>query len=360
MHRIIAAFCFLAAWVCLWVGAVAVVIASEMFGLGHIEGTPVPSAIYGLIPGPLVALGLVSLAVLSAPILVVMIFHGGDQSQPLYWAAAVTAVVGFAILPDKLGEPTGCALIVCGGFLATAGWLTHQAAIAPAKLADAPAEASPSAGPLLPGAPGTLEAAGLPPQPVPSVPQQPVPQQPVPQQPVPQQSGATQIEQPSPKPVGDAMPDESQVCPWCSTTIAAGTAQCPSCHAMLTESPEAQKLPGLTEVDPALREYARKPVERKKASLLGALFSGSAQLSASTPAAAPVAPVAPVEPSDRAALKPPNDQVRLEMERIMLELSGAAPAASEPGPEPGQTAEPAGDPATTELAAPPSTRPDAT
>ena len=50
-------------------------------------------------------------------------------------------------------------------------------------------------------------------------------------------------------------------CPWCSAPLPETVEVCPSCGAVLTPTAEAEidGIPGVTEVDPKLRDYKPKP-----------------------------------------------------------------------------------------------------
>ena len=53
-----------------------------------------------------------------------------------------------------------------------------------------------------------------------------------------------------------------QTCPWCATPAPAGATRCPSCDAALAQRESIGDLviPGLTSVDPALQDYASRPL----------------------------------------------------------------------------------------------------
>jgi hypothetical protein len=60
-------------------------------------------------------------------------------------------------------------------------------------------------------------------------------------------------------------PDQPAVttCPWCSTTVTAGTATCPNCGAVL-EGDEDTVLPGITAVDDKVLRGETKPQQRSR------------------------------------------------------------------------------------------------
>jgi hypothetical protein len=103
-------------------------------------------------------------------------------------------------------------------------------------------------------------------------------------------------------------------CPWCSADLGAGQPErCPSCGAALVEDPEAM-VPGVTTVDPeAVARAATWERIRKRATFRGFLAADRDAPSDSG-----------VVPSSLAALAPPSPELRLEMERLRLELEEAA------------------------------------
>ena len=64
----------------------------------------------------------------------------------------------------------------------------------------------------------------------------------------------------------DVEPVTGPVCPWCSKPIVAGATSCPSCGALLipTNEDEVESIPGVTEIDPRLRDYQPKPQKPQK------------------------------------------------------------------------------------------------
>jgi hypothetical protein len=120
------------------------------------------------------------------------------------------------------------------------------------------------------------------------------------------------------------MPDESTTatsrCPWCSTSVPAGTEVCPSCGAALVTNAEAG-VPGLTAID-AEAVLRNRSQPKSRGGLLGFL-SGETGDTVDAPTEA-----------ELASLAPPNANVRIEMlrleieaERQRLESEGASLAA---------------------------------
>jgi hypothetical protein len=105
------------------------------------------------------------------------------------------------------------------------------------------------------------------------------------------------------------MPHESTPatshCPWCSTSVPAGTEVCPSCGAALVTSADGG-VPGLTAIDAeaVLRNRAQP---KSRGGLLGFL-SGETGDTVD----------APTE-SELASLAPPDAKVRMEMLRLEIE-----------------------------------------
>jgi hypothetical protein len=91
-------------------------------------------------------------------------------------------------------------------------------------------------------------------------------------------------------PAGPAESDGWPHCPWCSSPTPPGAQACPSCQAALVAYPEDQGIgiPGVTEIDPSLRDYKpgpRKP--QKLADLLIKLLEPEALGEPESPAATP-------------------------------------------------------------------------
>ncbi|MGD0019613.1 MAG: hypothetical protein ABSD62_10205 [Candidatus Limnocylindrales bacterium] len=96
------------------------------------------------------------------------------------------------------------------------------------------------------------------------------------------------------------MDETRPICPWCSTSIPAGAAACPKCHATV-EGAIAPEIPGVTIVDPKATlgyDEGRVPDVIDPKAWLRASF----------------------EPAvNEEAILPPSEAVRLEMRKMELE-----------------------------------------
>ena len=105
------------------------------------------------------------------------------------------------------------------------------------------------------------------------------------------------------------MPDESTPatsrCPWCSTSVPAGTEVCPSCGAALIASGDGG-VPGLTAID-AEAVLRNRSQPKSRGGLLGFL-SGETGDTVDAPSE-----------SELASLAPPDANVRMEMLRLEIE-----------------------------------------
>lgn len=336
MRRVLGAIAFFAGWVCLWLSAALGFVASESFGLDHVEGTLPPQGVYG-VPGTIIFWALVATAILTALPIILAIF-ATDASRPLYAGAAAMASAGVLLAFDQLGRAFATGLFCGAGFLVAGAYLTHGVA---------QAEAEAAAGARIQA--GAPETAGVESDTAESSAVEPVtstaaggasptatPATPAPAGPAPATSG---------KPAGRTRKSPSGTeCPWCSARIPVRADSCPSCHAALDrrQTGDALSIPGLTEVSPALRDYAEKAARTKKRSGLMSLLTGDdAELGASIPG-----------PVDKSVLEPPSRAVRAEMARIDREIAGEIPV----GDMPGIVASPAHEPTAPE---PPADEPPA-
>jgi hypothetical protein len=97
------------------------------------------------------------------------------------------------------------------------------------------------------------------------------------------------------------MDQASHTCPWCSTSIPAGTNACPKCGATV-EGAIAPEIPGLTSVDPSATlgdDEGRVPDAIDPKAWLGVGHDHS--------------------PVNEEALLPPSEAVRFEMRKMELE-----------------------------------------
>ena len=92
-------------------------------------------------------------------------------------------------------------------------------------------------------------------------------------------------------------------CPWCSASVTAETATCPSCNAILIAE-EERDLPGVTTIDAAIARGEKRPVQRSR---FLAWLGGEAP-----------EPAVPT-PLDAQAIARPDDDVQREILRLELE-----------------------------------------
>jgi hypothetical protein len=315
VYRLFGALSVLAGWASLFAGAGLALWISELFALGHVEGAPPPTGVYGM-PGLMVFWMFIGATVLSAPLFIVAGF-AVDESGRILRAAAAMAAAGVLLLPDELGRAFGLGLLCSAGFLAAGAWLIHKAVVQEAARASAI-----GSGPAQAEAPAraVTYAEMLAEPAAPTAPASPA------------------AELPLEKPAGPARKTRkrgaAQECPWCSARIPAGSAECPSCHASLnTDAVGPVSISGVTEVSPELLAYARNAALGKKKRLLDMIREPDSLLDQPIP-----------EPAERTAIQPPNADVRLEMRRIQLEIE-AAGQPEEAGPqEPTEATEPPNPP----------------
>jgi hypothetical protein len=105
---------------------------------------------------------------------------------------------------------------------------------------------------------------------------------------------------------GSAGGPPNVICPWCSATIRAESATCPSCGAILV-SDEQSELPGITAIDPKVARGEKAPASRGR---LLSWISGEY-------------PDAGAAPADPQALAPPDLAVQREILRLELEAEVA-------------------------------------
>jgi len=92
-------------------------------------------------------------------------------------------------------------------------------------------------------------------------------------------------------------------CPWCSASVTAETATCPSCNAILIAE-EERDLPGVTTVDATIVRGEKRPVQRSR--FLAWLGGDAPEPTVSTPL-------------DAQAIARPDDDVQREILRLELE-----------------------------------------
>jgi hypothetical protein len=302
-------------------------VTSEFFGLSHVEGDLPPVAVYG-ISGPVVLWIFAGVAIVTAVPLASAIV-ATDPRRPVKLVAVVLAIAGAALLPDQLGRSFGLPLLVGAASL----WFGGELMMRDTETAGSVATSDPAPEPA-------LDAGAA----VPSS--------------VPDAAGSTNTDSPNPSsdpalsgsvPTGPPQKASKptsgrgrrssrgrpkmpgRVCSWCSTEIEANAEVCPNCGATLDEQAANQILiPGLTEVPPALQEYAEAARRRKgRTSLLRMMFSG--------PPIPDVADAPP--PSDAAALRPPSPELKAEMARLDAEIAAGVVPLDADGTVPGGSTE---------------------
>jgi hypothetical protein len=95
-------------------------------------------------------------------------------------------------------------------------------------------------------------------------------------------------------------------CPWCSTSVAPGTATCPNCGAVL-QGDEETVLPGITAIDDKVLRGETKPQQRSR---LLSWISGEYDEAEGAPV-------------DASAIAPPDPEVQREMRRLAIEAEVA-------------------------------------
>jgi hypothetical protein len=309
VRRVIASFAIFAGWLSIPGGAMAGLIESKFFGLGQADG-PVPDlAVYGI--SAAVILWLMVLAAFMMAVPMAMAMFAANPQRRLYLAAVGMAVAGLALVPDDLGRVFGLPLVAGAAAVFLGARLMEPSSPA---ATPSPAGAS-SEAPA--GAPIAAAIAVPMPATATSVPTSAAPP-----------ASATGRER---KAAGKAAVAQETPCPWCSASIAVGATVCPGCHASFGGAAvDSLAIPGLTEVEPALRAYSvgtRNP--KKRPSILRMMFNDD-----SVPQSGSA-----VAPSETAALQPPSAAIKAEMARLDLEIALSQLHAT--GDEPHEPKEPA-------------------
>jgi hypothetical protein len=297
MQRVFGAIAILAGWMTVPAGAFAGLVASQFFGLTHVEGPLAPSAVYG-ISGEVVLWSFIAAAILlTLPAITAMVAL--DPRRPLSLIAAAMGIAGLVLLPDELGRAFGLPLLAGAVFMVIGGSLIHNASVAA------------SVGSATVGQPSLTEASSSP-------------------------AGSESDPRPARRRGrrSAAGAQGQRTCPWCSGSVPAGVAVCPNCQATLDEPAMADMgIPGLTELPSDLRRYDEAVrTKKKRPSLLRVMFSDDSVPSAvDTPA-----------PSDADALQPPSSALKAEMARLDAEIASGgafvdeAPAPENAAPPPGE------------------------
>jgi len=289
MQRVFGALAAFGGWISLLLSAAVGLLATELLGLSHTEG-PLPlSAVYG-IPEVIVLWVLVGAALLALlPVGAAMVSE--RPSRALYTAAGAMALTGIALLPDELGRIHALVILPGAGFFALGGLLLGQSPAEAGAGADGPAREEATA-------PAAVSAP----------------------------AGAAQPARAAAAPTAPARSRgrraSAYLCPWCMAEYKARQATCDSCGAALAAGPRVveEAIPGLTVVDPHLRDYEHRvahPAPKHRSSLLS-MMMGDRDDRILEPAATPSL--------DGDAIRPPSDEVRLEMARLEMEMAAAAAA----------------------------------
>ena len=333
MQRIFGALAVFGGWLCIPLGGVIVLVATEFMGLNHTEGPLPANGLYG-VPSIVVLWVLVGASILAlVPVGAAML--APDPSRRLYAAAAVMAAIAVLLLPDELGRAMDLAILPGAGLFAAGGWWLHQAGEIGAPAVEAedgepemPEPETPSVpgAAIVPAAPvqattaSSAERAGLADAPVGPVGPAPAPE--------PTAGNASTGKAPARGSKSRKLASEPTVeCPWCSAPTVVGAERCPSCGASLVPlvSANADPIPGVTAVEPGLRDYAERAAHKKKRrGLLSLMMDDSSDRLFSAPAA----------DVDRAVIGPPSAEVRAEMERLDREIAAGRLPGDNPLPPP--------------------------
>jgi hypothetical protein len=311
VQRIFGAIAIFAGWMTIPIGAMAGLITSEFFGLGHTADAPPIQSVYGI--SGLLVLWIFAATAIATSVPLAAALVAVDPRRTLRILAVVLLIGGTALLPDPLGRVFGLPLLAGAAFLWIGGDLVHHGAMLP--------ESAPAPSPA--GQPTDSTTAGAAADPSPVVKPKPA-----------AGPSAGRGRRGSRGRASVAM----QACPWCSTEVSAGVGACPNCGATL-DAPAADEIPipGLTEVPPNLQRYLQDARGKKKRqSLLGMMLGDSS---------IPIAVDAP-PPSDAAALRPPSPELKAEMARLDADIAAGAIPLSEVGDTGAETA-PAAPPAKT-------------
>ncbi|HUQ42963.1 MAG TPA: hypothetical protein VM451_00930 [Candidatus Limnocylindria bacterium] len=126
---------------------------------------------------------------------------------------------------------------------------------------------------------------------------------------------------------GDGASGETSTCPWCSATVAADAAKCPSCGASLRDAADGEIL-GVTQIDHAATSKLARMKPGRLAGWLGAEPTTE-------------------NPELTGRIEPPSEEVRREMLKLELaaidaeiEAKKAAAAQTELPPDPAFEAKP--------------------
>lgn len=304
-------------WLSLGIGVMGGLIESQFFGLNHKEDALPPMDVYGITGAVVLWIFVGAALLLAVPMATAMV--APDPRSSLRRLAVAMGIGGIVLLPDLLGRFFGLPIVAGAVCVWIGGEFIHRDALAagsiaqhprgpgmsisaePASVAEATARAEDIAAAGVPTTGASTTAAV----------QAPAPGQAAPPLPTPQATDGRSRRSSRQK---AAVPE--RLCPWCSAAVPANASTCPNCQAILdTQAGDAIAIAGVTEVSPALQNYAEKVRAGKgRTSLLSMIFSDP-----------PIAPVANAPaPSDADALRPPSAALKAEMARLDAEIAAGA------------------------------------
>jgi hypothetical protein len=342
--RFVAALAIFGGWLSIPIGAVAGLIVSEFFGIGHVEGVRPPMDVYG-ISGIMVFWIYACVTIVTAlPLIAAMV--ASDPRRPLQIMAAAMLVLGVAMLPSELGRAFGLPIVAGAASMWIGADLVHRSGD-PTRSFEPVAATAAGAAPLdessgSRAAGGDAAAGGSAPATVQSA-VTAVDAASEPASAAPARSASATVPPLRPGSTGNRRSRGGRrataamrTCPWCSTVVPAADQDCPNCGAALAvPAAEEVAIPGVTEVPPELRRYAADARSGRRPNILKMIFSDT-----QIPPAINTQP-----PSDAEALRPPSDALRAEMARLDAEIAaGGAPTGARLAAEPPAAEPPAAQP----------------
>jgi hypothetical protein len=307
VQRVFGAIAIFIGWLSLGLGIMAGLVESQSFGLNHKEGGLPLLDVYGITAAVILWIFVGAALLLAVPMASAMV--APDPRRKLRVLAVGMAIGGLVLLPDQLGRFFGLPVVAGAVCVWVGGEFIHRETV----------EAQSTAGlPDALGMTGPAEAYMAAENPTADhAPAAPAPQAaPPPTQVVPPGQAITSTDASGRRSSRRKASGPERLCPWCSTVVPAKETTCPNCQAILdTEPGDAIAIAGVTEVSPALAQYAEKVRAGKgRTSLLSMIFSDP-----------PVAPVinSPA-PSDADALRPPSAALKAEMARLDAEIAAGA------------------------------------
>ena len=312
MQRVFGAMAVFIGWLSLGIGVMGGLIESQFFGLNHKEDALPPMDVYGITGAVVLWIFVGAALLLAVPMATAMV--APDPRSSLRRLAVAMGIGGIVLLPDLLGRFFGLPVVAGAVCVWIGGELIHRDALEaesiakyprapgmsisaePASAAEAPARAE------APAATGPQTTAAV---------KVAAPGQAATPVPTPQAADGRSRRSSRRKTVA-----AERLCPWCSTAVPADATSCPNCQAILdTQAGDSIEIAGVTQVSPALQDYAEKVRAGKgRTSLLSMIFSDP-----------PIAPAtnAPA-PSDADALRPPSAALKAEMARLDADIAAGA------------------------------------